>query len=146
MAEVFIVFIFCGSVSLEVFPLGRREGDSSCLARTQAYSQQKRIYLKTIHFQQKSTFFSKKKYIYSMIFIIISRCPVRCETSINQAVIEFCSNNGLKFVTFLRNTSYHEKTNLFKEASKNVIRSSKHMINVVENDSLILHFQIKLIF
>ena len=54
MAEVFIVFIFCGSVSLEVFPLGRREGEGG---RPLVSSQHKHIFRSTlwkrIHMEMK---------------------------------------------------------------------------------------------
>ena len=65
----------------------------------------------------------KRHFLIHMIFITVLTIPVRCKVSINQDLIEFSSNNGIKFVTFLINTTNYDKKTLFKEAIKNGIKS-----------------------
>ena len=63
--------------------------------------------------------------IYFQIFVIVvilSTREIRSETII-QSLVKFCSSNGSRFVSFLKNTTNHEKKNILKEANRNEIRS-----------------------
>ena len=57
-----------------------------------------------------------------VIVVIFSIMEIRSETIIH-SLVKFCSSNGSKFVSFLKNTTNHDKKNILKEASRNEIRS-----------------------